>query len=102
MVSQLDYVIGLFENLHPNCRAVFLFDNSSNHGAYSDDALVVSRMTLNEKPWSLTDKYQFRDTTVKLSTGELLHQSFFYEKEISSHDSKGRPKNKRVRYFKGK
>ncbi|OAD06485.1 hypothetical protein MUCCIDRAFT_107062 [Mucor lusitanicus CBS 277.49] len=50
MVKQLEeQAIGLFKALHPNCTAVFLFVNSSNHGAYSDDALVASRMTLNEK-----------------------------------------------------
>ena len=103
MVAQLkDHVIGLFESLHPDCRAVFLFDNSSNHGAYSDDALVASRMTLNEKAWPLTEKYQFKDTTIELSTGQLLHQSFYYDKEIFCHDSKGRVKKKNVRYFKGK
>ena len=102
MVAQLkDHVIGQFESLHPDCRAVFLFDNSSNHGAYSEDALVVSRMTLNEKPWPLTERYQFKDTTIELSSGQLLKQSFFYDKKISSHDSKGRPKVKHVRYFKG-
>ncbi|KAG1050699.1 hypothetical protein G6F43_007047 [Rhizopus delemar] len=50
MVEQLkEDVISLFEALYPNCVAVFLFDNSSNHGAFADDALVASRMTLNEK-----------------------------------------------------
>ncbi|KAG1500384.1 hypothetical protein G6F46_007762 [Rhizopus delemar] len=50
MVEQLkEDAISLFEALHPNCVAVFLFDNSSNHGAFADDALVASRMTLNEK-----------------------------------------------------
>ncbi|KAG0771949.1 hypothetical protein G6F22_016081 [Rhizopus arrhizus] len=63
MVEQLkEDAIGLFEALHPNCVAVFLFDNSSNHGAFADDALVASRMTLNEKPWPLSEKFQFRDT----------------------------------------
>ncbi|KAG1569197.1 hypothetical protein G6F50_006604 [Rhizopus delemar] len=65
MVEQLkEDAIGLFEALHPNCVAVFLFDNSSNHGAFADDALVASRMTLNEKPWPLSEKFQFRDTSV--------------------------------------
>lgn len=44
-----DNAIGLFDALHPGCTAVFLFDNSSNHSAYAYDALVASRMTLNEK-----------------------------------------------------
>ncbi|OAD08036.1 hypothetical protein MUCCIDRAFT_158274 [Mucor lusitanicus CBS 277.49] len=103
MVKQLEkQAIGLFEALHPNCTAVFLFDNSSNHGAYSDDALVASRMTLlNEKQWSLDEKYQFRDTTVTLTNDEVLHQTFFYDKQIKSINRKGYPQTKSVRYFKG-
>jgi hypothetical protein len=102
MVEQLEEnAIGLFEALHPGCTAVFLFDNSSNHGAYADDALVASRMTLNEKAWPLTDKYQFRDTIATLTNNEKMSQTFFYEKEITSLDKRGYTKSKTVRYFKG-
>ena len=38
--------IPIFEALYPNCIAVFAFDNSSNHAAFSQDALVASRMNL--------------------------------------------------------
>ena len=34
--------IPIFEALYPNCIAVFAFDNSSNHAAFSQDALVAS------------------------------------------------------------
>ena len=40
--------IPIFNALFPNCIAVFAFDNSSNHGAYSDDALIANRMLLND------------------------------------------------------
>jgi hypothetical protein len=102
MVDQLEQnAIGLFEALHPDCTAVFLFDNSSNHGAFSDAALVASRMTLNEKAWPLDHKYQFRDTLVTLTNGDVLHQTFYYDKTIRSVDKKGRPTSKTVRFFKG-
>ncbi|KAG1606965.1 hypothetical protein G6F44_013814 [Rhizopus delemar] len=103
MVEQLkEDAIGLFEALHPNCVAVFLFDNSSNHGAFADDALVASRMTLNEKPWPLSEKFQFRDTVyISRSTDMEEVQSFYYEKEIKKRDKKGNLKTKKVRYFKG-
>ena len=39
--------IPMFDRLHPNCAAVFLFDNSTNHGAFADDALNVNNMNLN-------------------------------------------------------
>ncbi|PKB92174.1 hypothetical protein RhiirA5_247938, partial [Rhizophagus irregularis] len=35
--------IPIFEALYPDCIAVFAFDNSSNHAAFSKDALVASR-----------------------------------------------------------
>uniref|UniRef100_U9SS71 Uncharacterized protein n=2 Tax=Rhizophagus irregularis TaxID=588596 RepID=U9SS71_RHIID len=34
--------ISIFEALYPDCIAVFAFDNSSNHAAFSKDALVAS------------------------------------------------------------
>ncbi|EIE88582.1 hypothetical protein RO3G_13293 [Rhizopus delemar RA 99-880] len=103
MVEQLkEDAIGLFEALHPNCVAVFLFDNSSNHGAFADDALVASRMTLNEKPSPLSEKFQFRDTVyISRFTDMEEVQSFYYEKEIKKRDKKGNLKTKKVRYFKG-
>lgn len=102
MVEQLrENAIGLFDSLHPGCTAVFLFDNSSNHGAYSDDALVASRMTLNEKPWPLTLQFQFRDTVAIKTNKETMKQSFFYDKDVEWIDKKGYTKTKKVRYFKG-
>lgn len=104
MVEQLkNDAIPLFDALHPNCTAVFLFDNSSNHGAFASDALMVSRMTLKEKSWSEDEKHQFHDTFYKSkTTGEMVPQSFYYYKdEIVSTTRKGKNKVEPVRYFKG-
>ncbi|KAG2206290.1 hypothetical protein INT47_007304 [Mucor saturninus] len=102
MVEQLEEnVIGLFDALHPDCKAIFLFDNSSNHGAYSDEALEVHRMALKDRVWPITSKFQFHDTVITLTSGEVLEQSFFYDKVDTSRDKKGRTKSKTVRYFKG-
>lgn len=49
MNRQFKLVVKVFEELHPNCRGVFLFDNSSNHQAYSADALLARNMTLKDK-----------------------------------------------------
>lgn len=102
MVEQLkDDAIKLFELLHPGCTAVFLFDNSSNHSAFAEDALVVNRMTLNEKPWPETEEFQFKDTKVKLTSGEIMKQSFYYEKITSTRSRKGKEVVRKERYFKG-
>ena len=39
--------IPIFEQMFPDCVAIFAFDQSSNHTSYAKDALVVSRMNLS-------------------------------------------------------
>ncbi|PLW18644.1 hypothetical protein PCANC_13305 [Puccinia coronata f. sp. avenae] len=39
--------IPIFETLHPNSQAVFVFDCSSAHGAYAKSALRIQNMNLN-------------------------------------------------------
>jgi hypothetical protein len=47
LLDQIEYkAIPIFEALYPECIAVFAFDNSSNHAAFSKDALVAKRMNL--------------------------------------------------------
>jgi len=45
--AQLEHAIDLFELKHPNDQAVFIFDQSTAHGAFADDALVASCMNVN-------------------------------------------------------
>jgi hypothetical protein len=40
--------IPIFERTHPGKVALFMFDNSCNHAAFADDALIVSRMNLKD------------------------------------------------------
>lgn len=101
MVEQLEQVIPLFETLHEGCTAVFIFDNSSNHGAYGDDALVASRMPLKEQEWPQSKKYQFRDTIAQHADGTTFHQTFYYNKQFSTRTKKGAPKITYTRHFKG-
>ena len=39
--------IPMFEMMHPNCVAFFLFDNSTSRGAFAEDALNANKMNLN-------------------------------------------------------
>lgn len=48
MKEQFELAIKIFNLLHPNKQALFAFDNSSNHGIPPDDALLVSKMNLND------------------------------------------------------
>lgn len=46
LLSQLVVVITMFEETHLDVVGIFLFDNSTCHGALSDGALVASRMNV--------------------------------------------------------
>lgn len=50
MVKAVEKAVIIFEHLHPGCQGLFVFDQSTNHNAYSSDALVVNRMTWFSKP----------------------------------------------------
>ena len=47
MAKQVERMVGKFESMHPGCKGLFCFDQSSNHAAMPEDALVASRMNLN-------------------------------------------------------
>ncbi|KAI8327525.1 hypothetical protein BC941DRAFT_364787 [Chlamydoabsidia padenii] len=81
--EQLGEVIRIFEALHPDCQALFLFDQSSNHNAYAKDALVVSRMKKNESRCLSNEQFEFRRGYHTLpSTGDsLIPQSMYFNKE---------------------
>ncbi|KAK9364884.1 hypothetical protein V1509DRAFT_451753 [Lipomyces kononenkoae] len=49
MVQQLAKAIDVFEKSHPDCTALFCFDQSSNHQALPPNATVVRKHTLNDK-----------------------------------------------------
>ena len=46
--EQLEKCIPLFKKVHPDCDLLFAFDNSQNHHARAPDALVASRLNLND------------------------------------------------------
>lgn len=48
LVKQLDDVMPLFEQYHPDCDLIFAFDNSQNHHAMAPDALVASRLNKSD------------------------------------------------------
>ncbi|CAG8761167.1 22541_t:CDS:1, partial [Cetraspora pellucida] len=42
------YAILIFEQTHSDKIALFMFDNSSNHGSFAKDALLVSQMGMGD------------------------------------------------------
>lgn len=47
MMDQLRHAVSIFKRRFPNCTGLWLFDNSTNHGAFAPDALVASRIAMN-------------------------------------------------------
>ena len=49
LASQTRTMLIVFDVLHPGCTALVAYDNSSNHHAMANDALVASRINLKTK-----------------------------------------------------
>lgn len=84
MLAQLEGVILLFEALHPEMLGVFLFDQSSNHTAFPEGALIAHRM--NMSAIEVTDESnqgKFRDETfyVTKNYDYVEQQKAFFSKQ---------------------
>ncbi|KAI9250457.1 hypothetical protein BDA99DRAFT_487712 [Phascolomyces articulosus] len=88
MLKQLEAAIVIFKIIHPKCIGVFAFDQSSNHSAYPNDALVASRMTLHDKKEpELVYPFKRRGYTYD-SDGFIVPQNFYYEQGYRTRDGK--------------
>lgn len=67
LVQQFANVIPIFKDLHPDCDLVFAFDNSQNHHAMADNALVASRLNLSDG-----GSFLLRETTFVLDGEERI------------------------------
>ncbi|OAD75544.1 hypothetical protein PHYBLDRAFT_64457 [Phycomyces blakesleeanus NRRL 1555(-)] len=81
MLKQLESnAIPLFEVIHPGCKAVFVFNQSTNHKAYSQNALIANKITLGDKEVEEDDLCTLRDTTF-VWDGEEQVQTMYYKKD---------------------
>ena len=113
MTRQLtEDAIPIFELLHPNSQALFIFDQSSNHNAYASDALRVVGMRKDSEFCGPANSdhcsnHKYRDGYyIDPKTGELITQSMYIQ---YSENIKKRKKGvtivtadkQNVCYFKG-
>ena len=84
LTNQLNDVIPLFDELHPNCVGIFAFDQSSNHKAFADDALLASKMNSGTTNVTVCTKYRFRDTTFVDRNGIIRPQSMYKYEDFDS------------------
>ena len=71
LVRQILLMLKIFEVLHPGCTALVAFDNSSNHHAKADDALVANRLNLNDGGKNVP---KLRDGWFTAPDGKVLKQ----------------------------
>lgn len=74
VMQVMHLAIELFELIHPGCEGVFMFDNSSCHGLYADNALVARK--LNAYPGR---KQHRRRTGWFERDGQRVEQSMVFE-----------------------
>lgn len=92
VVNQLETkAIPAFKEMHPGLKAVWTFDHSTNHAAYSQDALVASRMNMNPggKQAVMRDGWFFRD-------GVRLSQPMVYPPDHPVERLQSQPKGLRA------
>ncbi len=89
MIRQLQGAIDSFKIMHPQCTAVFIFDQSSNHCAYSDDALRAHNMNMN--PGGKEKQKRMKDGVFKKDGVEIV-QSMYYPSDYEDEDLHGQAK----------
>ncbi len=70
----MEKAIPIYNVLRPNCKGVFQFDNSSNHGAYATEALRKNALAAGPG-YGVSP---LRETTWKGSNGLVHRQRFNY------------------------
>ncbi|KAI7964836.1 hypothetical protein MJO29_002934 [Puccinia striiformis f. sp. tritici] len=90
--------IPIFEALHPNLQAVFIFDCSSAHGAFSKTALRVQNMNLRPggKQSRLRDSIIPSDDPLIPEHLRGLPQTFCYDSSHPDPNLAGKPKGIQV------
>ena len=89
MLNQLVHkAIPIFEVLHPGCTGVFCFDQSTNHNAMAEDALIVTRMNLS--PGGAQPK--MRNGWYIDEFGEKHVQSMIFPDDYPVEQLRGKPK----------
>ncbi|CAG8739862.1 3672_t:CDS:1, partial [Cetraspora pellucida] len=94
-----DKAIPIFEAKFPNATAMFAFDNSTNHGAYAEDALIAARMNL--KPGGnqpIMQSTTFVEANGQLNTQHIVFEKDYVFKKDEDYDEtmRGKPKGIKV------
>jgi len=101
LVSQMEHTIKVFEHTHPDCVAIFVFDRSSAHKGFAENALNIHNMNIN--PGGKQRK--LRDTTIPFSNPALAPgeedtcsqvQKMCFPDDHTDPELRGKPKGIRL------
>ena len=76
MIEQVDEIIDAFNHLHPEDQALFIFDHSSGHAKYPEDALNANNMNMK---YGGTKGCNMRATTLE---EDYLNSNIEVEEEL--------------------
>lgn len=73
LIAQIKHAIHVFEHAHPNCIALFIFDQSSAHASLGPDALKASEMNKSDgrKQWTQHDTVILKSNLVAKHWGKI-------------------------------
>ncbi|CAG8548609.1 9676_t:CDS:10 [Cetraspora pellucida] len=91
LIEQVRKAVSIFEQTHLGCVGIFLFDNAISHKAFSEDALVASKMNLElggfvskmRIQWILSERGLWKD-----GIPDFLEQRSQIQQEIKSYGHK--------------
>ena len=101
LIEQLKVTIKAFEHTHPGCIVIFVFDRSSAHEGFGENALNVHNMNVNPGK----KQRRLRDTVIPLSNPEPIPgkedtrgqvQKMCFPDDHPNPELKGQPKGIKV------
>jgi hypothetical protein len=101
LIVQVKHTIKIFEHTHPDCVAIFVFDRSSAHEGFAENALNVHNMNIH--PAGKQRKLQ--DTVIPLSNPDPTPgeedmrgqvQNMCFPNDHTDLELRGKPKGIRI------
>lgn len=94
LFKKLVDALKIFDHLYPNCVGVFLFDQSSAHGAFADDVLVAKHMNVNSGG---KNSKPMHSTSIPMDNRNPLPRSKHqYMVFPDGHELAGKPKGMKI------
>jgi hypothetical protein len=85
LLKQVNNAISIFEEAHPGCRALFIFDQSSAHASLGPDALCAFDMNRSDGGKQQKQK----DTIIPMSNPDPCYRGLLQKMTLENGEAKG-------------